>query len=164
MHDLPEISKPLYLLAIGVWVASLVLVSLSFVWDLNGLYFLFFPAIMVEMVWSREYQRDAAASVKRGERDAFGRIVNGVNIVAIVLFAVSFMALFNGGPDVVDGAYVRTSHGEIVASLTQQEWQLLSLCERLIMSLACLVFSSNLLDGIYVRYRRQQVPKEKSRC
>ncbi len=162
-HDLPEISKPLHVYAIVYWVAALVNVALSFFLDLSGLFALFFLATLIELFWSGAFQREVSDFFQKCGKGVFCRIVFTVCTISFVLFLLAFFSLFPGSPDIVDGVYVRASHGEITATLTQQEWQLLTLCEQMSSSLFFLCVSSNLLNGIHALYRMQHPQRETRR-
>ncbi len=162
-RELPEISKPLHIFAIVFWAVTLVNAALSFFWDSSSLFSLFFLATLIELLWSGAFQREVSDFFRKCGKGVFCRIVFTVCTIAFVLFLLAFFSLFQGSPDIVDGAYVRTSHGEITAALTQREWQLLTLCEQMSPSLFFLCVSSNLLNGIHALYRMQRLQRE-TRC
>lgn len=160
-HDLPEISKPLHVYAIVYWAVALAYVAVCFFWDPGDLFMPFFLATVIELLWSKAYQREVSDFYSKCGKGVFCRIVFTVCTMALVLFLLVFFSMFPGSPDIVDGAYVRTSHGDITATLTQQEYQFLTLCERMMAPLFCLCASSNLLNGIHALYRMQR-PQSKT--
>ncbi len=155
-HDLPEISKPLHVYAIVYWGVTLVYVAVCIFWDPGDLFMPIFLATVIELLWSGAYQREVSDFYSKCGKGVFCRIVFTVFTIAFVLYLLAFFSMFPGSPDIVDGVYVRTSHGDITATLTQQEYQLLTLCERMIVPLFCLFASSNLLNGIHALYRMQR--------
>ncbi len=158
-RDLPQISKAMHVYAIVFWGVTLANAALSCFWDLGNLFMPFFLATLIELFWSGAFQREVSDYFQKCGKGVFCRIVFIVCTISFALFLLTLFSLFQGSPEIVDGVYVRTSHGEITATLTQQEWQFLTLCERMLFALAFLCGSSSLLNGIHALYRTQHPDK-----
>ncbi len=134
-----KLIKPLYYIAISGFVVSLLIHiisltgynqnnSIPFIWIIHIFVFVvFIPGILKISRYDRIKQKNR--KLIENVKNLTAGVPKIISIIALISFfyaIMNFMAFIvlseGGGPNIIDGEYVLSNHGDIIRTLTEKEY------------------------------------------
>ncbi len=130
----------------------------------SWLFLLFFAAVFIETTTSGSLSRQSKdrPKVPKGQLKTLDYALIAAEIISTAgfVFCLLMLLISKGGPEVIDGVYYITSHGDIVREISREYLCFLSCCERWLFSGGLIVFTSHVARDIRARFVLQGSTKK----
>lgn len=132
-----------YYASLALVVVTLVLTVCSFFYPWPGqLGFLCFIGVFAMYASSGSFDRDDGRKKLPKPWKVIDWLLLTLRALALP-FALIVFAFGASGPDIIDGQYCLTSHGEIVSFISEESFRFRSMCEQMMFVCICLPFAAD---------------------